>query len=254
MLKKFEDGNLVVPTYEASKLNNVLPLFDANVIEIGCGLGPHAKMLATSTQSYTAIDINNDKILDASRDNLIKQLSFVCGDASKLDVESDSFDIAIACHCLHEVPCHQQINILKEIFRVLKQDGLFAIIDESPSFHSEFQKCFEVVHKTLFYYNHYYCSAHSYWVLEKVIKEGHFIRLSREEINLEFTFASVQDILNMMKEDFKYEVNMTDIDCNIILKKLVNKFRSLIEPNGSITLNEKVYLTILMKGRDNGFI
>ena len=71
-------GNLSEPTFEAGLIQRLGSLTDKRVLELGCGLAPHARLLSDFTQYYVAIDISWRKLADCRiLGKVIRDISFV---------------------------------------------------------------------------------------------------------------------------------------------------------------------------------
>ncbi len=240
-------GDLSNPMIEVQEIINAVDLNDKTVLEIGCGLGPHAKHLSKISGRYDAIDIIEEKIEDAKKDNTQENLKFKHMDATNLEYDDETFDIVIACHAIHEAPCISQGKIYREAHRVLKRGQYMVIIDPAPKRHSEFQKCFDVVHEGLFDYNHYYCCAHANWVMHKMAsRERLFDIVSNKKFDLFFEFKNAQEIVDLLVSDFQYETKISKQQEKVILDKLrkgVLKNKS----EGNLLIEENLSLVVLKK-------
>ena len=99
-------------------------LFNENikVLDIGCSTGTAASYLFDFTKgNYTGIDIS-DKYIQLARKNYSKD-SFVKMDATQMDFEDESFDIVLFNGVLHHMSDELIRNCLKEVQRVLKNNG-----------------------------------------------------------------------------------------------------------------------------------
>ena len=96
---------------------------DKDVLEIGLGIGADATRWARYARSYTGIDLT-DEAVQATRlhfKHLGLKGAILKGDAEMLPISDKRFDIVYSHGVLHHL-----LNIetaLREIFRVLKQDG-----------------------------------------------------------------------------------------------------------------------------------
>lgn len=103
-----------------------------NVLDIGCGLGGTARMLATRLGAHvTGIDLTAEYVeagnsLNA-RAGLAGQIKLLCADAAALPFEPGSFDTATLLHAGMNIP--DKAGLFAEAARVLKPGGYFALYD-----------------------------------------------------------------------------------------------------------------------------
>ena len=67
---------------------------------------------------------------NAAAEGVAKRVSFVQGDACKLDYPDETFDAVTSNYCYHNIPSTDRQKIVLETLRVLKKGGVFAIHDE----------------------------------------------------------------------------------------------------------------------------
>lgn len=106
---------------------------DVKAISLGCGSGANeVRWMKTGRfASITGYDISDDRIeaaqTRAEKEGLTRHLTFLKGDARRLDVPSGSVDVVIAEASLHHMsPLEPTIS---EIQRVLKPEGLIFLRD-----------------------------------------------------------------------------------------------------------------------------
>ncbi len=117
--------------WEIPILKNLgLDLEGKHILEIGCGTGHAAYQLSTryKAATVTAIDLDANIVEQAkkrypNRDNL----TFHCGDATRLPFDSGSFDVILSFGLLHHIPVWQ--TVVQEAHRVLKKSGVYALDD-----------------------------------------------------------------------------------------------------------------------------
>ncbi len=99
---------------------------DRTVLDIGCGGGRATRFLGRLTKDYTGIDYSQEMI-DACKETF-SALTFRHCDASDMRIFDDgSFDFVLFSFNGIDCMSHEKrINTLKEIYRVLKYDGVFA--------------------------------------------------------------------------------------------------------------------------------
>ncbi|MBW4692646.1 MAG: class I SAM-dependent methyltransferase [Lyngbya sp. HA4199-MV5] len=96
--------------------------------EPGIGTGRIALPLVQRGYAYTGIDIS-DEMMDVLRrklEGVPHQLTLIKGDATALPFDDRTFDVALTVHLLHLVANWQ--NVLSEIRRVLKPEGIFLYV------------------------------------------------------------------------------------------------------------------------------
>lgn len=103
--------------------NSVKP--NTKILEVACGPGILTEKIISKTEDknviYHGIDYS-PKMINLCKGK-IEKVTFKIADATKLPYENESFDTVIIANALHIVP--NPTAILKEINRVLKDDGTF---------------------------------------------------------------------------------------------------------------------------------
>ena len=105
------------------------------ILEVGCGTGTQACMLANEGFEVIGLDRSPSMInrarLKAKRLHG-REITFFTGDAVFLPFPSKSFDGAVIQLAVHEMDWIKCLGSLKEILRVLKKNGLFIMVDFVP--------------------------------------------------------------------------------------------------------------------------
>jgi ubiquinone/menaquinone biosynthesis C-methylase UbiE len=101
------------------------------ILEIGCGSGWGAKLINSSytPSEYVGIDLDERMISIARQKNPDPNMSFVVGNAAALPFQDGSFDAVFDFGIIHHIADWK--SCIKEVFRVLKEGGLFVIEDLS---------------------------------------------------------------------------------------------------------------------------
>ncbi len=124
----------------------MLPLEDAGILELGCGNGDTSRAIATAFASATVTAMEVDAIQHAA--NLdspqLPNLSFVLGAAEKIPTADESFDIVLMVKSLHHVPPEMLDRAMRDIRRVLKPGGLAYFAE--PVFGGAFNEILRVFH------------------------------------------------------------------------------------------------------------
>lgn len=112
-----------------------------SVLDIGCAQGQLTKELLPFSDRITAIDISEKAIERVRRDFVhIPQISFEVGCLPTLNYSDQEFDMAMAFEILYYLKRQDIPSAIREIRRVLKENGLFfisVIIGNEPYFHRE---------------------------------------------------------------------------------------------------------------------
>lgn len=113
-------------------------LKEIKIVEIGCGPGYTTLIILDSNKRTKIIAVDNEskmikqakeilkKFIDSNRVKLIK------ADALEFlkKQNSDSFDIFVSGFTLHNFPTKFRDRVIKEIYRVLKSEGIFVNADK----------------------------------------------------------------------------------------------------------------------------
>ncbi|WDF62878.1 class I SAM-dependent methyltransferase [Flavobacterium sp. KACC 22763] len=108
-----------VRTSVFNALKAILPKFENNLLDIGCGKMPYKEYILknSSVDNYVGLDIEEALIYDS---NIYPDFTW---DGKKMPFEDDSFDCAFGTEVLEHCPNPEVV--LKEVYRVLKSEGIF---------------------------------------------------------------------------------------------------------------------------------
>jgi ubiquinone/menaquinone biosynthesis C-methylase UbiE len=96
----------------------------AKVLDIGCGVGAHRKFFPDT--QHTGIDVNPGYIERAKR---FHGGDFRVMDATRLEFDDASFDLAFCVAAFHHLDDGQVSAVLREALRVVRPGGTVHIID-----------------------------------------------------------------------------------------------------------------------------
>jgi len=117
-------------------VRRVLELFkgDENILDLGCGNGELARVLAQRRHhgSYLGVDFSLPLLRDAESIPKVFSAKFLQVDLTQLSAFSDQllahggYSLITAFAVLHHIPSHQlRLNILKTVRQLLQPNGLF---------------------------------------------------------------------------------------------------------------------------------
>ena len=110
-------------------------------LDVGCGSAALTNACARKNPQGTMVGLDrwgkeyasfNKNLCEsnAKAEGVEKRVSFVQGDALKLDYPDETFDAITSNFCYHNIPSRNRQEIILESLRVLKKGGVFAIHDE----------------------------------------------------------------------------------------------------------------------------
>lgn len=102
------------------------------ILDLCCGTGTLTILLSKLSYSdceIFGVDLSVGQIVQAQKKKISPNLKFAVMDANDLKFPDDFFDKVIISAALHEMDKVQRLNVLSEIYRVLKKGGHFLIFD-----------------------------------------------------------------------------------------------------------------------------
>jgi len=111
-------------------------------LDLGCGNGRHAELLAARTDRVVGLDISGG-LLATARERARERgfdVELVQADAARLPVATGSVDLAVYVATLHHLPNHEaRRRSLDELARVLSPDGT-ALVSAWSTAHDRFDR------------------------------------------------------------------------------------------------------------------
>ncbi|MCH5166993.1 MAG: class I SAM-dependent methyltransferase [Erysipelotrichales bacterium] len=110
---------------EKPMMKSMIPnLKDKKILMLGCGTGEESKLLETfgaDKENLVGLDLSKESI-NIARESY-PEVEFVVGDMSILPFEDSTFDFVYSSLAIHYSATPD--TVYKEVYRVLKKDGLF---------------------------------------------------------------------------------------------------------------------------------
>ena len=104
-----------------------LPPHAENALEIGCGIGEFARLLAARARSVVAIDLSPQMIrLAKSQSANYQNIEYLLGDVMGLALPAEGYDCIVSMATLHHLPLGDALLKMKE---ALKSNGVLIIHD-----------------------------------------------------------------------------------------------------------------------------
>lgn len=112
--------------YQAFLLQQV-PKNCAQVLDVGCGTGNFARLLATRAERVTGLDLSPEMIRIAqAQQPVLENIEYHCGDFFEFPFETESFDCVVSLATLHHFELQSALTRMKTI---LKPGGTLIIQD-----------------------------------------------------------------------------------------------------------------------------
>ncbi len=110
-----------------------------DILDVGCSIGISTQELHNfylnsqdAEVRTVGLDLSAYMLAVASKRDANKTISWVHGKAEATDFEDNSFDLVTLQFVIHELPRSATEAIFREVRRILRPDGVLAIVDNDP--------------------------------------------------------------------------------------------------------------------------
>lgn len=118
------------------RICEIHPKYITHILDIGCSIGISSEYLANSFRhsKIHGIDLSPYFLAIASyrKSQNENNINYVHANAEMIPLKDESINMVCMNFILHEVPYLARMKIFKEIYRILKPDGILAILDLDP--------------------------------------------------------------------------------------------------------------------------
>lgn len=113
----------------AARLREWVPGSGADVVDVGCGTGSLALLLAEQGHRVVGVDVSAGMVTRARRKfaDAGRRLPVVLGDAAEVPVRAGRFDVVLARHLLWALP--DPVAALRQWVRLLRPGGWLVLIE-----------------------------------------------------------------------------------------------------------------------------
>ncbi|XHX80305.1 MAG: class I SAM-dependent methyltransferase [Stenomitos frigidus ULC029] len=108
-------------------LEGVAIVPETSVLDLCCGSGQATKFLVERSRHVTGLDASPLSLRRAQKN--VPQANYVEAFAEAMPFPNNHFDVVHTSVALHEMESQQLQQILKEVQRVLRPDGVFTLVD-----------------------------------------------------------------------------------------------------------------------------
>ena len=111
---------------------------DKDVLDIACGEGYGANLIAQTAKTVVGVDISKEAIDFAKEQYPRTNLSFLQGSVETIPIDGVKiFDVVVSFETIEHVDVGVQESFLKEVKRLLKDDGVFVVSSPNKLFYSD---------------------------------------------------------------------------------------------------------------------
>ncbi len=100
---------------------------NTKILDLCCGSGQTTEFLVKKSSQVTGLDASSTAIERAKQ--VVPEATYVNALAEKMPFTDQEFDLVHTSVALHEMETEQLREILREVYRVLKPEGIFTLID-----------------------------------------------------------------------------------------------------------------------------
>ena len=100
------------------------------LLDIGCGTGLVEKHLHIPNADITGLDVSEQMLEKARADNSVCR--FTCFDGQRIIDDDNTYHVVFAINVFHHVASKNRMQLLTEMYRVLRPHGLIALFEHNP--------------------------------------------------------------------------------------------------------------------------
>jgi len=120
-------------TFKNFLLNEAKPVSGAEVLDLACGTGTFSQMLLREYPEMNLHALDADQhIINLAKMKMEKsgrRVNFVTALAQQIPFENDSLDLVFSSLFFHHLDDHDKATTCREVYRILKSQGIFYIAD-----------------------------------------------------------------------------------------------------------------------------
>ena len=103
------------------------------ILDFGAGVGNSVPFFTKhiSAADLTCTDVSTDSLAIA-QNRYPDSATYVAFDGERLPFANESFDVVFTACVFHHIPAAEHITLLKELYRVLNNDGFLIVFEHNP--------------------------------------------------------------------------------------------------------------------------
>ena len=100
------------------------------LLDVGCGTGTTDRHFVSRVRKLHGVDVSEEMLVQARR--TVPTAEFSWYDGEKLPFADESFDVVVGICVLHHVPVSNRFNMVSEMVRVTRSEGVVAVFEHNP--------------------------------------------------------------------------------------------------------------------------
>lgn len=146
------------------------------VLDIASGEGYGSNILSSEAKYVYGVDIDEETIQNAKDKYKKDNLEFLVGSTSAIPLENKSVDVVVSFETLEHHDQHDEM--MSEIIRVLKPEGILLISTPDKHYYSDIRKYNNPFHVKELYKNEFIELVSKYFFLYNIYSQSYFNRSS----------------------------------------------------------------------------
>lgn len=142
-------------------------IYNKIVLDIACGDGYGSFLMSEKASHVYGVDIDQPTILNAQKKYIKSNLNFLIGSADKTSLKDNSIDIVVSFETIEHHDKHHEM--MQEIKRVLKPDGILIISTPDKAYYSELRNFKNEFHVKELYKDEFKVLISSYFKETKLL-------------------------------------------------------------------------------------
>lgn len=182
----YDEGRPKLPSKAIELLKIYLDNDIETIVDIGCGTGLSTEVCTSFANNVIGIEPSID-MLNKAKTKENEKMKFIQGYGDKTGLENESADIVICSQAFHWMEPEPTI---KEVYRILKKGGIFAVIDADypPVINKELEKLNSYLHKKTASLENY----ENKWVSNKIEHLNNIRKSGLFEYSREICFSHIE--------------------------------------------------------------
>lgn len=142
------------------------------VLDAACGEGYGSYLLSRSAGFVYAIDIDEQTISEARQKYVGENIDFQLSSIEDLPYKNNFFDVVVSFETLEHVDEHAQQNFMRQIKRVLKDDGILIISTPNKKYYSDETEYRNPFHVKELYREEFQGLLEEHFVYVEILSQG----------------------------------------------------------------------------------